>query len=51
MANKNKNKTNGIIYLLAIIMIILAFIGIHSILEETNYDIKKILCILIDYVL
>ena len=47
----NKNKNNGVICLLVTIMIILAFIGIHSILKETNYDIKKILCILIDYVL
>lgn len=49
MANKNKN--NGVVYLLVIIMIILALLGIHFILEETNYDIKKILCILIDYAL
>lgn len=49
MANKNKN--NGVVYLLVIIMIILTLLGIHFILEETNYDIKKILCILIDYAL
>ena len=49
MANKNKN--NSVVYLLIIIMIILALLGIHFILEETNYDIKKILCILIDYAL
>lgn len=49
MANKNKN--NSVVYLLIIIMIILALLGIHFILEETNYDVKKILCILIDYVL
>ena len=46
----DKNKNNGVIYLLAIIMVILAFIGIHSILEETNYDIKTVLCTLIDYI-
>ena len=46
MANKNKS-----VYLLVIIMIVLALLGIHFILEETNYDIKKILCILIDYAL
>lgn len=46
-----ENKNNGVVYLLIIIMIILAFLGIHFILEETNYDIKKILCILIDYAL
>jgi len=45
----NKHKNNVVVYLLAIVMILLAFLGIHSILEETNYDIKKILCILIDY--
>lgn len=49
MASKNKN--NSVVYLLIIIMIILALLGIHFILEETNYDVKKILCILIDYVL
>ena len=37
----NKNKNNGVIYLLVTIMNILALIGIHSILKETNYDIKK----------
>lgn len=46
-----KDKNNGVVYLLVIIMILLALLGIHFILEETNYDIKKILCILIDYAL
>ena len=49
MANKHKN--NVVVYLLVMIMIILALLGIHSILEETNYNVKKILCILIDYAL
>ena len=54
MTNKNKKKSkdecNFGTYLLAIVMIVLLIIGVHTVLKEYNYDIKTVLCTLIDYI-
>ena len=54
MTNKNKKKSkdecNFVTYLLAILMVALLIIGAHTVLKECNYDIKTVLCTLIDYI-